>query len=62
MTAAELAEATSEFDREFVADTFRDMFAAEEKAGGRPLANGARAEKALPMASRSCHWVSTRVC
>jgi hypothetical protein len=32
MTAAELAEATSEFDREFVADTFRDMTAAEEKA------------------------------
>ena len=32
MTADELAEATREFDREHVADTFRAMTPAEEKA------------------------------
>jgi hypothetical protein len=32
MTAAELVEATNEFDREFVAETFRLMTSAEEKA------------------------------
>ena len=32
MTQAELAEATSEFDREFMTDSFRDMTPAEEKA------------------------------
>jgi hypothetical protein len=32
MTAEELAQATQEFDREHVAETFRNMTAAEEKA------------------------------
>jgi hypothetical protein len=32
MTTAELAEATKEFDRENIADTFREMTAAEERA------------------------------
>jgi hypothetical protein len=62
MTQAELAEATREFDREFVADTFRDMTPPKRKPGGPRLANGAGAEKAPPMESRLCRGVSTRVC
>jgi hypothetical protein len=56
MTAEELAAATREFDREHVAETFRDMSAAEEKAwratiGKKRRANptGADVVKVVPL-------------
>jgi hypothetical protein len=42
MTTEELAEATREFDREHVGDTFRDMTPAEEKTWRTAVRKGRR--------------------